>query len=90
MNLFQQSIDIVQGHLSIINVPINNEKTQLIIIQRNTSDTNKKKQNDSMNDDTMDLHQKPNDIIATSNYYLNGDKIKKRSWIKLLRIRVDI
>ena len=81
---------MVQEHLSIINVPINNNKTQLIIIQSATNINNNKKyhtKNKSKNKNQKDMAN--TGIINDTNYELQGIIIEKKDWIKLLGMKVD-
>ena len=76
VRMFQQSINSVKDYLSIINVPINNNKTQLMIIQRMDMDTKKNGLKQHQNNENK-CNQISNDMITRSKYWLDGEEIEK-------------
>ena len=91
VTIFQQSINMVQEYLSLINVPINNNKTQLIIIKNAVNDKNGinkgyNKKNKSKNRNLGHAID-TTDIIENANYELRII-MEKKEWINY-GIRVD-
>ena len=88
VQMFQQSINFVKEYLNTNNVQINNNKTQLMILQK--EDTNKMDNNNKSRQNYQnDYNQSYVDIINNFNYKLEGKEMEKKPWIKLLGIRVD-
>ena len=72
-----------------MNVPINDDKTQLMIIQGIIPGL--PKVNNSRNNNTKINNKIPSitDIIANADYKLNDRIMEKKQWIKILGIKID-
>ena len=84
VQMFQNCINMVNDYLSMINVPINRNKTQLMIIKSASPNNNIGR--NSNNDQQQYQSTK---YIADAECHLHGENMRKRTWIKLLRIKVD-